>query len=151
MAVSKVVYGGRTLIDLTGDTVESSKLLVGITAHGKDGEQITGTCDFDSNTMDATAAASEVLLTGIQSDGNVLFQEVNSKFLTNSSWKNATNLLYRTDLTKAFLSYRCDLGSNEFFYYSIGLCDDGTVLFAGDNNDGNLSISNWNNIMVPIQ
>ena len=63
MAVSKVVYGGRTLIDLTGDTVESSKLLVGITAHGKDGEQITGTCDFDSNTMGATAAASEILET----------------------------------------------------------------------------------------
>lgn len=38
MAVNKVVYGGKTLIDLTGDTVTTDKLLKGITAHGKDGE-----------------------------------------------------------------------------------------------------------------
>ena len=34
MAVSKVVYGGNTLIDLTGDTVEASTLLKGVKAHG---------------------------------------------------------------------------------------------------------------------
>ena len=61
MAVSKVVYGGNTLIDLTGDTVEASSLLKGITAHGADGELITGTCDFDTNTQDATATAAEIL------------------------------------------------------------------------------------------
>lgn len=61
MAVSKVVYGGNTLIDLTGDTVEASTLLKGTTAHGADGELITGTCDFDANTQDATATAAEIL------------------------------------------------------------------------------------------
>ena len=61
MAVSKVVYGGNTLIDLTGDTVESSTLLKGTTAHGADGELITGTCDYDANTQDATATAAEIL------------------------------------------------------------------------------------------
>lgn len=61
MAVSKVVYGGDTLIDLTSDTVVADKLLKGYKAHGADGEAITGTCEFDSNTQDATAAAGEIL------------------------------------------------------------------------------------------
>lgn len=61
MAVSKVVYGGNTLIDLTSDTVVADKLLKGYKAHGADGEAITGTCEFDSNTQDATAAAGEIL------------------------------------------------------------------------------------------
>ena len=61
MAVSKVIYGGTTLIDLTTDTVTADKLLTGITAHGKDGELIEGTCNFDANTQDATASASEIL------------------------------------------------------------------------------------------
>lgn len=61
MAISKVVYGGETLIDLTGDTVVADKLLKGYKAHGADGETITGTCEFDANTQDATATAAEIL------------------------------------------------------------------------------------------
>ena len=61
MAVSKVVYGGKTLIDLTGDTVTADKLLKGITAHGKDGEAVTGTCTYDVDSNDATVAVAEVL------------------------------------------------------------------------------------------
>jgi len=59
--ISKVIYAGETLIDLTGDTVTKEKVLKGITVHGADGELITGTCDFDANTQDATAVASEIL------------------------------------------------------------------------------------------
>jgi hypothetical protein len=61
MAISKVVYGGETLIDLTGDTVKKDKILKGYTAHGADGELITGTCEFDANTQDATATEAEIL------------------------------------------------------------------------------------------
>ncbi len=61
MAISKVVYGGNTLIDLTGDTVVANKLLKGYKAHGADGELINGSCDFDANTQDATASAAEIL------------------------------------------------------------------------------------------
>ena len=59
---SKIIYGGKTLIDLTANTVKADKLLTGITAHGADGEQVIGTCDFDMNTQSANAAASEILL-----------------------------------------------------------------------------------------
>jgi len=61
MANSKIIFNGKTLIDLTSDTVAADKLLAGITAHGKDGELVTGTCAFDANTQDATAAAAEIL------------------------------------------------------------------------------------------
>ena len=60
-AISKVVYGNTTLIDLTSDTVEASKLLSGYTAHGRDGDAITGSCTFDANTSDATAQAADIL------------------------------------------------------------------------------------------
>lgn len=61
MAISKVIYGGETLIDLTADTIKADKVLKGYTAHGADGEPITGTCEFDANTQDATATEAEIL------------------------------------------------------------------------------------------
>lgn len=61
MGNSKVIYNGKTLIDLTGDTVTAAKLLAGITAHDKAGNAVTGTCSYNANTNDATAAAAEIL------------------------------------------------------------------------------------------
>ena len=61
MAISKVVYGGDVLIDLTSDTVVAGKLLKGYKAHGADGNVINGTCTFDADTQDATATAAEIL------------------------------------------------------------------------------------------
>ena len=61
MAISKVIYGGQTLIDLTADTVTADKLLTGYKAHGADGEIVEGACTFDANTQDATATAAEIL------------------------------------------------------------------------------------------
>lgn len=64
MANSKVVLSnGTVLIDLTADTVDASHLLSGYTAHGADGEAITGACTFDSDTSDDTATVSEILAT----------------------------------------------------------------------------------------
>lgn len=61
MGISKVVYGGNTLIDLTGDTVKAQHLLKGYTAHGANGEPINGSCEYDANTQDATATDAEIL------------------------------------------------------------------------------------------
>lgn len=61
MGASKVIYGGRVLIDLTADTVVEDKLLKGYTAHGADGEPIEGACTFDADTQDATASDAEIL------------------------------------------------------------------------------------------
>mgnify|MGYP000062650464 FL=1 len=42
MAVNKVEYAGKVLLDLTGDTVTEDKMIVGTTAHDKTGKIITG-------------------------------------------------------------------------------------------------------------
>ena len=59
--ISKVAYGSKVLIDLTADTVTAAALLNNYTAHGKDGAPITGTCTYDADTGDATAAVAEIL------------------------------------------------------------------------------------------
>lgn len=60
--VSKVVLStGEVLIDLTGDDVSAANLLYGKKAHDKTGAQVTGSCTYDADTSDATAAASEIL------------------------------------------------------------------------------------------
>lgn len=59
--ISKVVYGGKTLIDLTADTVAADKILSTYTAHDKSGAPIVGTCTFNADTSDATAAGAEIL------------------------------------------------------------------------------------------
>lgn len=61
MAINKVIYGGNVLIDLTADTITKDKLAEGVTAHDKSGALITGTCTYDSDTQDATAAVAEIL------------------------------------------------------------------------------------------
>lgn len=58
---NKVIYGGKVLIDLTGDTVTPADLARGVTAHDKSGAEITGTSTKDSDTSADTAAASEIL------------------------------------------------------------------------------------------
>lgn len=46
MAVNKIVYNARVLIDLTNDTVAADKMLAGVTAHDKSGNQVTGSVTF---------------------------------------------------------------------------------------------------------
>lgn len=59
--VNKVIYGGTTLIDLTGDDVSASDVLSGKKFHLPSGAQGTGSCTYDANTSDATATAAEIL------------------------------------------------------------------------------------------
>ena len=61
--INKVVYGGNTLIDLTGDDVAASDVLSGKKFHLPSGEPGTGTCPYDADTSDATAVAAEILAT----------------------------------------------------------------------------------------
>ena len=90
MAINKVVYGDHVLIDLTGDTVTADKLLSGFTAHGKDGSTIEGSCTFDVDSQDATAAVAEILvgktayargvkLTGTMPDNASVSGEISTK------------------------------------------------------------------------
>lgn len=61
MAKNKIIFGGETLVDMTGDTATASQILNGYTAHINTGEQVEGTCTYDSDTTDATAVVAEIL------------------------------------------------------------------------------------------
>ena len=61
--INKVVYGGNTLIDLTGDDVTAADVLTGKIFHLPSGATGTGACAYDADTSDATAVAAEILLT----------------------------------------------------------------------------------------
>ena len=52
MGKSKIIYGGEVLIDLTADTIKADKLLKGYTAHGADGEPISGACEYAAEMLD---------------------------------------------------------------------------------------------------
>lgn len=73
MGNSKVVFNAKVLIDLTADTVAAAKLLEGATAHGKDGERVTGTI-LGRNTVGkngavgASASYPRVAVTPVERD-----------------------------------------------------------------------------------
>lgn len=54
MGISKVNFGGDTLIDLTNDSVDAASLLKGKTAHNAAGEQIVGEVDDVKGTFYVT-------------------------------------------------------------------------------------------------
>ena len=58
MAVSKVIYAGDTLIDLTGDSVTPQTLLEVATAHDKSGAAIAGAAPRVSLTVEEDGCAS---------------------------------------------------------------------------------------------
>ena len=68
MAVNKVVYGSRTLVDLTQDTVASDKLVSGYTAHDKAGNAITGSLKIQAYRTGNGAPSS-----GLGEDGDLYF------------------------------------------------------------------------------
>ena len=58
---NKVIFGDTVLIDLTADTVTPDKILSGFTAHDQSGAAITGTCEFDVDSGDATVQVAEII------------------------------------------------------------------------------------------
>lgn len=101
MAVSKVVLGDETLIDLTGDSVSSENLLQGATAHAANGEQITGGVVVTPMYTGTKAAIEEAIALGqIPEDAvvNITDDEETSSFQTqineiNSSLGGLSNSL----------------------------------------------------------
>ena len=87
MANNKIVYGGKTLIDLTGDTVSASNLLKGFKAHDKTGAQIVGVYEADKQ-------VENILENGFSS-GNITYVDSGTKI-------TATNDTTGQVLTKEF-------------------------------------------------
>jgi hypothetical protein len=60
--INKVIYAGKTLIDLSADTATAETVLKGQTFHDKTGAIVTGTNTYDSDTTSATASVAEILI-----------------------------------------------------------------------------------------
>lgn len=70
MAVNKVIYGGNTLVDLTGDTVTAADLADGVKATGADGNPVVGimqkvTIDAELSTTSTNPVQNKVVKTAI--------------------------------------------------------------------------------------
>ena len=65
MAISKVIFGNDTLIDISGDSVAASALLSGYTAHGANGESINGAITIASASSYTPSAATQTIPSGI--------------------------------------------------------------------------------------
>lgn len=74
MAVNKVIYGGNTLVDLTGDTVTAADLADGVKATGADGNHIVGlmqkvTIDAELSTTSTNPVQNKVIAKAIANMG----------------------------------------------------------------------------------
>ena len=74
MAVNKVIYGGNTLVDLTGDTVTAADLADGVKATGADGNPIVGimqkvTIDAELSTSSTNPVQNKVITEAIANMG----------------------------------------------------------------------------------
>ena len=100
--INKVVFGDRTLIDLTADTVTENTLLSGFTAHRRDGVIIEGTVNVpeylnDLNDVNITNPLNGQVLTY----NNMLGQWVNGlgsdlamiRIKTEAEWNSTPRLV----------------------------------------------------------
>lgn len=69
MAISKVIFGSNTLIDLTSDTVSADNLVDGYIAHNSAGEQISGSLKYINYYSGSSDPSSS-----IGSDGDLYFK-----------------------------------------------------------------------------
>lgn len=79
MPYNKVIYGGRTLIDLTSDTVSEATLAKGVTAHRADGTQITGTLEIDEGIL--PPSVDVIYAEGGGSEVTVSFEAIDSEYI----------------------------------------------------------------------
>lgn len=87
MAISKIILNGVTQMDLTADTVAANNLIAPNTAHGADGEPITGTASSGSSAWTKVAETSyQVSTTETGSREVATWTTGHSEIWTSSKW-----------------------------------------------------------------
>lgn len=96
MAVNHVIFGNETVIDLRDDTVTADKLLSGTTAHGPDGEIITGTiASHEAVNRTVQSASDSVIISSgyYKNDGTVSIDITERAKIIPANIKNGVSIL----------------------------------------------------------
>lgn len=138
MAINKVIYGGTTLIDLSGDSLASaSQLMQGVTAHDRTGALITGT---------ATGGGGTGGNVWQDQDGYVhLDDEAPSGQITVESLSVTQNGTYTAPTGKAYspVSVNVSGGGGQYAWFGSGAEKVGTVINRTINLQNDTDYDSW--------
>lgn len=114
MAVNKVIYGGNTLVDLTGDTVTAADLADGVKATGSDGNPIVGlmqkvTIDAELSTTSTNPVQNKVIKAAL--DGKI--NKTDKIYEANLEWGGRNIADGYSPIDGAMIS---NLGANRFAF-----------------------------------
>ena len=115
MAVNKVIYGGNTLIDLTGDTVTAADLADGVKATGADGNPIVGL--MQKVTIDAvlsTTSTNPVQNKVIKAELDKKMAKTDKIYEANLEWGDSDLLDSFSPIDAAMVP---ELGSDHFCFF----------------------------------
>lgn len=114
MAVNKVIYGGTTLVDLTGDTVTAADLADGVKATGADGNPIVGlmqkvTIDAELSTTSTNPVQNKV----IKAELDKKMAKTDKIYEANLEWGGRNIADGYSPIDAAMVS---ELGANRFMF-----------------------------------
>lgn len=114
MAVNKVIYGGNTLVDLTGDTVTATDLADGVKATGADGNPVIGlmqkvTIDAELSTTSTNPVQNKVIKAAL--DGKI--NKTDKIYEANLEWGGRDIAGGYSPIDGAMIS---NLGANRFAF-----------------------------------
>jgi hypothetical protein len=115
MAVNKVIYGGNTLVDLTGDTVTAADLADGVKATGSDGNPIVGlmqkvTIDAELSTTSTNPVQNKV----IKAELDKKIAKTDKIYEANLEWGDSDLLDRFSPIDAAMVP---ELGSDHFCFF----------------------------------
>lgn len=119
MAVNKVTYGGETLIDLTGDTVDAAHLANGYKAHDRSGKSITGTMtsglQSGVKTTNRTSQATSIAFTELPAQPKS-YSVIATTRITASSTRYVVSIMNDGSSTNGTYTYKS--GNTTYIYVS---------------------------------
>ena len=117
MAVNKVIYGGNTLVDLTGDTVTAADLADGVKATGADGNPVIGlmqkvTIDAELSTTSTNPVQNKVIKAAL--DNKLDKTGTADKAMSDGAGNNIVDTYAKKSDVSALLSTKLGVNSTAY-------------------------------------
>lgn len=123
MAVNKVIYGGETLIDLTGDTLaNANQIAKGIVGHLRDGSTVTGTLESGGggSAMNVQGYHGYATVTSTSYTATAVSLKVNTSGTYNVSWMGYRNTNSGTSGSQLYIGTSAYGSANTTFVNTYG-------------------------------